>query len=126
VRQIVDTAYGTGTAGLPGNDDLGTMSAWYVFAAMGMFPQVPGRAEMLLGSPVFTHVVLERSNGVQLTVNANTTDTYVQSVKLNSTKLTRSWLPESFVQRGGTVTFTLGPVANHSWATATADLPQDH
>jgi hypothetical protein len=41
VRQIVDTAYGTGPAGLPGNDDLGTMSAWYVFAAMGFFPQ-PG------------------------------------------------------------------------------------
>jgi putative alpha-1,2-mannosidase len=42
VRQIVDTAYGTGPAGLPGNDDLGTMSAWYVFAAIGMFPQTPG------------------------------------------------------------------------------------
>ena len=52
VRQIVDTAYGVGPSGLPGNDDLGTMSAWYVFAAVGLFPQVPGRAEVLLGSPV--------------------------------------------------------------------------
>jgi predicted alpha-1,2-mannosidase len=126
VRQIVDKAYGVGPSGLPGNDDLGTMSAWYVFAAIGMFPQVPGRAEMLLGSPVFTRVVVDRSNGVELNINANSTDTYVQSVKLGRAPLGKSWLPESFVQRGGTVTFTLGPTPNTTWATAPADLPQDH
>jgi predicted alpha-1,2-mannosidase len=126
VRQIVDTAYGVGPSGLPGNDDLGTMSAWYVFAAIGMFPQVPGRAEMLIGSPVFTTVVLTRSSGVTLTVNANSTDPYVQSVKLGGSALSRSWLPESFVQRGGTVTFTLAATPNTTWATAAADLPRDH
>ena len=125
VRQIVDTAYGIGPAGLPGNDDLGTMSAWYVFAAIGMFPQVPGRAELLLGSPVFTRVVIDRSNSVRLTVNANSADTYVQSVKLNGAPLRRSWLPESYLRRGGTVTFTLATTPNQSWATAAADLPRD-
>jgi putative alpha-1,2-mannosidase len=120
VRQIVDTAYGTGPAGLPGNDDLGTMSAWYVFAAMGIFPQVPGRAEMLLGSPVFTHVSLLRSNGVRLTINANSTDTYVQSVRLNGVQRPESWLPESFVQRGGTVDFTLGSTIS-PWGSAPID-----
>ncbi|GIE89965.1 GH92 family glycosyl hydrolase [Actinoplanes regularis] len=126
VRQIVDTAYGTGPAGLPGNDDLGTMSAWYVFAAIGLFPQVPGRAELLLGSPVFTRIELLRSNGVRLTVTADTTDKYVQSAELNGKNLSRSWLPESFVQRGGTVAFTLGTAPNRTWATAAADLPRDH
>ena len=126
VRQIVDTAYGVGPSGLPGNDDLGTMSAWYVFAAIGMFPQVPGRAEMLLGSPVFTRVVVDRSNGVQLNINSTSTDTYVQSVKLGRASLGRSWLPESFLLHGGAVTFTLGPTPNTTWATAPADLPQDH
>jgi predicted alpha-1,2-mannosidase len=122
VRRIVDTAYGTGPAGLPGNDDLGTMSAWYVFAAMGIFPQVPGRAEMLLGSPVFTHVSLLRSNGVRLTINANSTDTYVQSVRFNGAARTQSWLPESFVQRGGTVDFTLGTAP----ASTLSGEPVDH
>ena len=126
VRQIVDTAYGTGPAGLPGNDDLGTMSAWYAFAAIGLFPQVPGRAEMLLSSPVFTRVVIDRSNGVRLTVNAAGTDTYLRSVKLNGSVLRRSWLPESFVQRGGTVTVTSGTTPDKTWATAPADLPRDH
>jgi predicted alpha-1,2-mannosidase len=126
VRQIVDTAYGTGPGGLPGNDDLGTMSAWYVFAAIGMFPQVPGRAEMLLTSPVFTRVVIDRGNGVRLAVHADSTDRYIRSVRLNGSGLSRSWLPESYLQRGGTVTFALGAAANESWATAAADLPRDH
>jgi predicted alpha-1,2-mannosidase len=126
VRQIVDTAYGVGPGGLPGNDDLGTMSAWYVFAATGLFPQVPGRAELLLGNPVFTRVVIDRSNGVRLTVNATSTDTYVQDVRVRGGTLTRSWLPETFVQRGGAVTFTMGPDPDTQWATTAADLPKDH
>ena len=58
-REIVDTVYGTGPSGLPGNDDLGTLSAWYVFAAIGLFPQTPGRAELLVGSPLFPKVELQ-------------------------------------------------------------------
>jgi predicted alpha-1,2-mannosidase len=127
VRQIVDTAYGVGPTGLPGNDDLGTMSAWYVFAAIGMFPQTPGRAEMLLSSPIFPRVVIERSNGVRLTVNASgASDAYVQSVKVDGDNHRRSWLDESFVRRGGTVSFTLGAQPNPKWATSARDLPQDH
>jgi predicted alpha-1,2-mannosidase len=125
VRQVVDTAYGVGPSGLPGNDDLGTMSAWYVFAAMGFFPQTPGRAEMLLGSPIFNRVVLTRSNGVRLTINADTTETYVRKVTYNGGTLGKSWLPESFAQRGGTVSFTLGATPNPSWAVRNADLPVD-
>src|SRR5262245_46668748 len=40
--------------GIPGNDDLGSMSSWYVWSAIGMYPGIPGRAELLLGSPMFS------------------------------------------------------------------------
>jgi predicted alpha-1,2-mannosidase len=129
VRRIVDTVYTTGPGGLPGNDDLGTMSAWYVFAAMGLFPQTPGRAEMLLAAPVFGKVVVERSNGVRLTVlapSAQASDAYVRGVTLDGSARTQSWLPESFVQNGGTVTVTLGAQADTAWATKPADLPRDY
>lgn len=125
VRRLVDTVYGTGPAGLPGNDDLGTMSAWYVFAAMGVFPQSPGRAELLVGSPVFTRVELRRSSGPRLVITAGTTDTYVRAATLNGAPLTRSWLPESFLLRGGTLALDLGPQPDEQWATAEADLPRD-
>ncbi|GAA3246796.1 GH92 family glycosyl hydrolase [Dactylosporangium siamense] len=126
-REIVDTVYGTGPSGLPGNDDLGTMSAWYVFAAIGIFPQVVGRAELLVGSPLFPSVKLVRDNGVVLTVDAPaTTDAnqYVQSASLDGATLNRSWLPESFVRGGGTLALTMGSAAS-TWGTATANRPPD-
>ncbi|MGW4466702.1 GH92 family glycosyl hydrolase [Micromonospora sp. NPDC004704] len=128
VREIVDTVYGTGPSGLPGNDDLGTMSAWYVFAAIGVFPQVTGRAELLLGSPLFPTVRIERDNGVKLVVNApNTSDAnqYVQSVRLDGGPYAKSWLPESFIRSGGTVNVTLGADANRSWGTGANQVPRD-
>jgi hypothetical protein len=128
VREIVDTVYGTGPSGLPGNDDLGTMSAWYVFGAIGIFPQVAGRAELLLASPLFPTVHIERDNGVDLVINApDTSDTnqYVQSVRLDGRPYAKSWLPESFIRGGGTVTVGLGPVANVHWGTAPDQLPRD-
>jgi predicted alpha-1,2-mannosidase len=129
VRQLVDTVYTTGPSGLPGNDDLGTMSAWYVYAAMGMFPQTPGRAEMLLASPVFPRIVIDRANRVRLTVRTTSsadTDRFIQKVTLDGSTRTQSWLPESFVRRGGTVTVTLGSQPRIGWATERADLPRDH
>ncbi|MFI6760895.1 GH92 family glycosyl hydrolase [Micromonospora sp. NPDC050417] len=128
VREIVDTVYGTGPSGLPGNDDLGTMSAWYVFAAMGVFPQVTGRAELLLASPLFPTVRIERDNGVELVIKApDTSDAnqYVQSVRLDGESYGRSWLPESFIRNGGTVAVTLGAEPNLRWATGANQAPRD-
>lgn len=122
-REIVDTVYGVGPSGLPGNDDLGTLSAWYVFAAIGLFPQTPGRAELLVGSPLFPKVEIKRSNGVWLTVNApQTSDTnqYVESLALNGRQRSESWLPESFITRGGRIDVQLG-AAPTSWGTAPVD-----
>jgi putative alpha-1,2-mannosidase len=123
-REIVDTVYGTGPSGLPGNDDLGTLSAWYIFAAIGLFPQTQGRAELLGGSPLFPKVEVRRSNGVRLTVEAPATSNanqYVQSLTLNGRPRTESWLPESFVNRGGRITVGMGATPS-TWGTA----PNDH
>jgi putative alpha-1,2-mannosidase len=49
----------------------------------------------------------------------------VQGVRLDGKSYTKSWLPESFVRTGGTVTVTLGPDANHGWATSSDQLPRD-
>ena len=123
-REIVDTVYGIGPSGLPGNDDLGTLSAWYVFAAIGLFPQTPGRAELLVGSPLFPKVELRRSNGVRLTVESPATsdaNQYVQSLTLNGKARSESWLPESFVLNGGRITVGLGATPS-DWGTP----PLDH
>lgn len=56
-RWIMRTQYKDTPDGLAGNDDGGTLSAWYVFNAMGIYP-IPGRDIYLLTSPVFTRSVI--------------------------------------------------------------------
>ncbi|SPL94264.1 Alpha-1,2-mannosidase [[Actinomadura] parvosata subsp. kistnae] len=129
VRAMASLVYRTGPSGLPGNDDLGTMSAWYVFAALGMYPQTPSRAELLLSSPMFPKAWIRRGNGRTITVTAPQAAPgaiYVQDVRVDGRKHTRSWLPESLVDRGGEVVVNVGATANRQWATAEADLPVDH
>jgi predicted alpha-1,2-mannosidase len=58
VRQIMTRLYRPTPAGLPGNDDLGTLSAWYVWSALGLYPVVPGVPGFAVGSPLFPHIVL--------------------------------------------------------------------
>ena len=94
-----------------------------MFAAIGLFPQTPGRAELLVGSPLFPKVELHRSNGVRLTVEAPQTsdaNQYVQSLQLNGKTRTESWLPESFLTKGGRITVAMG-AAPTTWGTAPID-----
>ncbi|MFD4789719.1 GH92 family glycosyl hydrolase [Streptomyces sp. NPDC058459] len=126
VRQVVNTLWSDQPDGIPGQDDLGAMSAWYVFAAAGVYPIAPGRSELLLGSPLFNQVVIHRGNGKDITLNASGAATdapYIRSMKLNGSASTRPWLPESVVADGGTVDLTLGTSANTSWGASAADAP---
>ncbi|UIX28799.1 GH92 family glycosyl hydrolase [Streptomyces sp. GQFP] len=126
VRQILNTVYGTGPSGLPGNDDLGTMSAWYVFSALGLYPQTPGSANLLLGTPVFTSAVLDRPGRTDIRISApeaDATHVYVDAVRLNGRTEGRSWVGPGLTLRGGTLAFGLSEQSDTGWATDPADLP---
>ncbi|MFC8019567.1 GH92 family glycosyl hydrolase [[Kitasatospora] papulosa] len=127
VREIVDTVYGTGPRGLPGNDDLGTMSAWYVFSALGLYPQTPGSAAMLLGTPLFPSAVLERSQGGDIRISAPAADAthpYIDAVTVDGRAVDRSWVDARLVTRGGSLAYRLAEAPNTSWATGPAGLPR--
>uniref|UniRef100_A0AAU1ZSX0 GH92 family glycosyl hydrolase n=1 Tax=Streptomyces sp. NBC_00093 TaxID=2975649 RepID=A0AAU1ZSX0_9ACTN len=126
VRQILNTVYGTGPSGLPGNDDLGTMSAWYVFSALGLYPQTPGSANLLLGTPVFPSAVLDRPGRTDIRISApeaDATHVYVDAVRLNGRTEGRSWVGSGLTLRGGTLAFGLAEQPDTGWATDPADLP---
>jgi len=126
VRRALTSVYNAGPNGYVGNDDLGQMSSWAVWAAIGLYPQVPGRAELVLASPQFPAVTIARGNGVRIDMTApNASDSvkYVQSLNVNGAASNRAWLPESFVNGGGTLAFTLGSSPNTTWGAAAADAP---
>jgi predicted alpha-1,2-mannosidase len=58
VRSIMSNDFSSGPSGLPGNDDAGTISGWYVFSALGFYPFFPGSPEYVLGDPAFDRIVL--------------------------------------------------------------------
>ncbi|UOX88726.1 GH92 family glycosyl hydrolase [Amycolatopsis sp. FBCC-B4732] len=107
VRQLVNSVYTTGPAGLPGNDDLGTMSAWYVFAALGIYPRTPGTGELLLSSPLFANAVVRPAGGAPIRIATAGSGKYVADVRRGG-RPQRGWkLDDSFLRTGGTLEFRL-------------------
>jgi len=126
VRAALNTLWNDRPHGIPGNDDLGSMSSWYVWSAIGLYPAYPGRAELLLGSPLFPNIVVRRANGKVVTIKApqaRADAPYVQSLRVNGQASTKPWLPESFVANGGELEFTLSTTPNTTWGSSPADAP---
>lgn len=125
VRQVLNTIWPDAPNGIPGNDDLGEMSSWAVFASIGLYPEIPGRAELVLGSPLFTQITIHRPGGDVLirAPEAGTNAPYVQSLRVNGKTTSRTFLPESFARRGGTLNFILGTNPNRRWGVLPEDRP---
>lgn len=88
VRWIMKNKYKDAPDGLAGNDDGGTLSAWYIFNAMGIYP-VPAQDVYLLTSPIFPRVVatVQGSTFEVRADNASEKAMYVKSVSLNQKSL---------------------------------------
>ncbi|MEC3980339.1 GH92 family glycosyl hydrolase [Amycolatopsis sp. H20-H5] len=122
VRRSMTELYNPRPEGLVGNDDLGQMSSWYVWAALGMYPEIPGRAEMVLNSPLFPKAVLTTGAGKKITINGNGSGEYVAGLKVNGTDSSRPWLPESLISAGATLDYSLSATPT-TWGSAAADTP---
>ncbi|HEV3360269.1 MAG TPA: lectin [Pseudonocardiaceae bacterium] len=129
VRQVQDQIWTDAPGGLAGNDDLGEMSSWYVFSALGMYPETPGTADLAQGSPMFTQAVVTLPSGNTLTVNApQAADNapYVQSETWNGGAWNNASVPSGALTSGGTLTINEGTSANTSWASGTSSAPPSY
>jgi len=125
VRNLQLQCFTNTPAGLPGNDDAGALSSWYVFSCLGFYPLIPGVGGFVVGSPRFPNAVINLENGSQISiqgVNASDQNCYVQSMMLNGTNTTSLWLPFALVRNGANLVFTLTN-APTSWGTGAADVP---
>lgn len=110
VRWALADNYGDGPDGLPGNDDGGTMSAWYLFSSLGLFPRV-GFTDYLVGTPLFPKATLKLPAG-ELTITAGATSAvaYVPSkVTWKGAALARPRIEHADLIKGGALDFTLAP-----------------
>jgi predicted alpha-1,2-mannosidase len=122
VRKVMTESYTTGAGGLPGNDDLGATSAWYVWAALGMYPATPGADTLAVNGPQFPSVLLQRPGG-NITINSSGTGTYVQSLKVGGVSTSHNYLRYPDVAGGATLDFTMGSTPSTTWGTGASDVP---
>jgi putative alpha-1,2-mannosidase len=126
VRQIIDTLYGTTPEGLPGNEDCGQMSAWYIFSAIGFYPVNPAEGIYVIGAPRFERVSIEIGEGTTFTVEApgvSESNKYIQSATLNGRALDRCYITHDEIVAGGTLAFTMGAEPNRDWAISESAAP---
>jgi predicted alpha-1,2-mannosidase len=114
-------------SGVTGNDDLGTMSAWYLFSAIGLYPAVPGTGELLIHAPRFEAVEMDLGGTKPLRIEApGASGRVVQHVKelqVDGKAHPQVWFDWARLRNGGTLRFTLSEEPELPWGRSESALP---
>lgn len=126
IRRIMERLYSPTPDGYCGDEDNGQTSAWYVFSAMGFYPVCPGRAEYVMGSPLFDKVTLNLPTGKTFIIKAqdNSNDNvYIKSAKLNGKKYTKNYILHTDIVNGGELHFNMSQTPNYKRGVEATDAP---
>jgi predicted alpha-1,2-mannosidase len=108
VRRVLNELYSPDD--FPGDEDTGSMSAWYLLSAMGFYPLCPGKPEYVLGSPLFDKVTLHLANGRTLEIEASGQSNeamYVADIRVDGNEHRSVYLSHETILRGGHIVFTM-------------------
>jgi predicted alpha-1,2-mannosidase len=114
VRKQMESNFDVTPQGIPGNDDCGTLSAFYVFGAMGFYPACPASDEYQLCSPIFDKITIQLSGKyyggnkfvIETKSNSNE-DIYINSLILNGNLYSGQTLKHKDLINGGTLKMSL-------------------
>lgn len=128
VLDAVQTLFTNAPNGVTGNDDLGTMSAFYLFGAMGFSPLMPGSGQLLLHPPRFDRVEIALDGGKSLVVEADGASVpgpqYAGAASYNGQAQSAMWLDVDKLRNGGTLKYALTAQPDMSgWGTKPGDAP---
>lgn len=117
VNRILNEQYSSRIDGLPGNDDLGTMGAWYVFACIGLYPEIPGVGGFAVNTPIFERVKISLPKGDILITGGSEKNIYTHSLKLNGQECKGTWIDWRDLENGGTLEYKTSARPNKQWGT---------
>jgi predicted alpha-1,2-mannosidase len=127
--RIMQELYNDKSSGYAGNEDCGQMSAWYIFSAMGFYPVNPASGVYCIGSPQLRRAVIHLPGGKTFTVlapKAGGKNIYIQAAFLNGKPYTDTYLTNSDLMDGGTLTFEMGDKPNPKWGSAIEAAPVEN
>ncbi|MGO9071402.1 GH92 family glycosyl hydrolase, partial [Mycobacterium sp.] len=128
VDRVRSTLFGPTPDGEPGNDDLGAMSSWYVWAALGLYPSVPGTSTLTVNTPLFDRVEIALPADKFIRISAPGASghhrmQYINSLHIDGRPTDKTFLPESMLGAGGELAFSLSSKPNKVWGTAPSSAP---
>ena len=120
--------FGPTPDGEPGNDDLGALSSWYVWAALGLYPSTPGTPILTVAAPLFDRVVIALPGGRFIRMSAPGASgphhpRYISGLSIDDQATDHTWIPESIIRSGGELKFSLAAYPNKVWGTAESSAP---
>ncbi|ORW85555.1 hypothetical protein AWB92_01665 [Mycobacterium sp. IEC1808] len=120
--------FGPTPDGAPGNDDLGALASWYVWAALGLYPSTPGTPILTVATPLFDRAVIALPQGGFIRISAPGASgphrlKYIGGLSVDGEATDRTWIPERVVRDGGELKFSLAAYPNKAWGTAESSAP---
>ncbi|MDR1089464.1 MAG: GH92 family glycosyl hydrolase [Prevotella sp.] len=119
INRILNEQYFNKTDGLPGNDDLGTMGAWYVFACMGLYPEIPGVGGFSVNTPVFTLIKVHLKNGDLVIKGGSEKDIYIRSLRFDGKPYDSTWINWEDISNGAILEYSTSSKPDLHWGTET-------
>ena len=110
VREIMTGLYHDAPDGLPGNEDVGQMSAWYILSAIGLYQVEPAGGRFVIGSPLVDEAILSVGNGRTFRIvakNNGPRNIYVREARLNGKALDRPHVEFREIVEGGELVFEM-------------------
>lgn len=117
VNRILNEQYSGKIDGLPGNDDLGTMGAWYIFACIGLYPEIPGIGGFTINTPIFSSVKIHLKNGSIFIKGGSEKNIYIKSLKVNGVLYNSTWMNWDELSNGATLEYQTSGKADLKWGT---------
>jgi predicted alpha-1,2-mannosidase len=131
VREIEQELYSDTPAGEPGNDDLGTVSAAYVWDELGFYPEIPGTGTLALASPAFPRIVIDGkirisapgAGGDSTEVGLAGSNPYVRGLIVDGRHWSRAYVEFGALGSGTTLTYHLASDPDPAWAASARSAP---
>jgi predicted alpha-1,2-mannosidase len=116
IDRILTKEYNSSETGLPGNDDLGAMGAWYVFASIGLYPMIPGVGGFSINIPQFQDILVNLPNDKVLKIQKIGADSFfIKSLHFNDEPHNSTWISWEKINKGGTLNYEIINNSNSNW-----------
>lgn len=125
IHRIFDEMFNSTPSGLPDNDDVGALGAWYVFGSIGLYPMIPGVGGFTVNIPQFKSIKIELPDGELLITGGGggVEKPYINSLVVNKSSQTSSWIPLQEIEKGGSIIFKTSKKLNKNWGTKNGPPP---